>query len=458
MTGMSDVVVAGGGLAGLVAARHLAESGADVTVFERESRVGGRVRSRRLDGYTLDRGFQVLFSAYPAVRRELDLDALDLRYFTAGATIARPGDRSVLVDPRRAPTDALQTLFNGDITFGDKLRLFTLQRELAGRSPGEILNRGGTSTRAYLDRVGFSAKFVDNFAAPFYGGITLDRDLETDSLVFEYTFKMLSEGRIGVPAAGMGAIPDQLAKRAEMAGATIETEGTVSSVESSSSEAVLTVDGETVVADAAVVATDPPTARDLTDVGSIPTEARSCVTQYVARQSRTGLPTGKRLVLNTEESGPNQIAPLSAVAPEYSPSDATLYSATFLGEREESDEALFQSVRETMASWYPEANLADLELVATDRVPFAQFAQPPGFRAGLPAVDDPDGPVFLAGDYTRWASIQGALESGGVAADVAVEDLGRRRNGTRRCRSGTDPGFSSGGRRRRVRRPRGPRR
>jgi len=300
----------------------------------------------------------------------------------------------VLVDPRRAPTDALQTLFNGDITFGDKLRLFTLQRELAGRSPGEILNRGGTSTRAYLDRVGFSAKFVDNFAAPLYGGITLDRDLETDSLVFEYTFKMLSEGRIGVPAAGMGAIPDQLAKRAEMAGATIETEGTVSSVESSSSEAVLTVDGETVVADAAVVATDPPTARDLTDVGSIPTEARSCVTQYVARQSRTGLPTGKRLVLNTEESGPNQIAPLSAVAPEYSPSDATLYSATFLGEREESDEALFQSVRETMASWYPEANLADLELVATDRVPFAQFAQPPGFRAGLPAVDDPDGPVF----------------------------------------------------------------
>ena len=425
MTGMSDVVVAGGGLAGLVAARHLAESGADVTVFERESRVGGRVRSRRLDGYTLDRGFQVLFSAYPAVRRELDLDALDLRYFTAGATIARPGDRSVLVDPRRAPTDALQTLFNGDITFGDKLRLFTLQRELAGRSPGEILNRGGTSTRAYLDRVGFSAKFVDNFAAPFYGGITLDRDLETDSLVFEYTFKMLSEGHIGVPAAGMGAIPDQLAKRAEMAGATIETEGTVSSVESSSSEAVLTVDGETVVADAAVVATDPPTARDLTDVGSIPTEARSCVTQYVARQSRTGLPTGKRLVLNTEESGPNQIAPLSAVAPEYSPSDATLYSATFLGEREESDEALFQSVRETMASWYPEANLADLELVATDRVPFAQFAQPPGFRAGLPAVDDPDGPVFLAGDYTRWSSIQGALESGRVAADVAVEELGR---------------------------------
>jgi predicted NAD/FAD-dependent oxidoreductase len=76
-----------------------------------------------------------------------------------------------------------------------------------------------------------------------------------------------------------------------------------------------------------------------------------------------------------------------------------------------------------MASWYPEANLADMKLVGVDRVPFAQFAQPPGFRAGLPSVDDPDGPVYLAGDYTRWSSIQGALESGRVAANAAAEKL-----------------------------------
>lgn len=421
---MSDVVVAGGGLSGLVAARHLAESGADVTVFERESRVGGRVRSRRQDGYTLDRGFQVLFSAYPAVRRELDLDALDLRYFTPGATIARSGERSVLVDPRRAPTDALQTLFNREISLGDKLRLFTLRRELAGRSPEEILKRGGTSIRDYLERTGFSRSFIDRFAAPFYGGITLDRELGTDSLVFEYTFKMLSEGRIGVPADGMGAIPDRLAKRADIAGVTIETDAEVSSIDASSDEAVVTVDGETVVADAAVVATDPPTAQDLTGIGSIPTGARGCVTQYVARHSRTGLPTGRRLVLNAGSSGPNQVAPMSAVAPEYAPAGATLYSATFVGDRDASDDELFQSVRATMASWYPETNLADLELVATDRVPFAQFDQPPGFRAGLPSADDPDGPVFLAGDHTRWSSIQAALESGRVAATAAVEEPG----------------------------------
>ena len=56
-------VVVGGGLAGLVAARHLADRGAEVTLLERRETVGGRVNTEHADGYTLDRGFQVLFTA-----------------------------------------------------------------------------------------------------------------------------------------------------------------------------------------------------------------------------------------------------------------------------------------------------------------------------------------------------------------------------------------------------------
>jgi predicted NAD/FAD-dependent oxidoreductase len=109
---------------------------------------------------------------------------------------------------------------------------------------------------------------------------------------------------------------------------------------------------------------------------------------------------------------------MSAVAPEYAPEGRELYSATFLGEPDDSDEELAQSVRAAMGSWYPETSTDSLELLRTDRVPLAQFAQPPGFRAGLPEPDAPDGPVVLAGDYTRWSSIQGALESGKVAAEL----------------------------------------
>ncbi|MDS0281567.1 NAD(P)/FAD-dependent oxidoreductase [Haloarcula onubensis] len=418
---MTDAVVVGGGLAGLVAARHLAESGRDVTLLEASDGVGGRVRTAHEDGYTFDRGFQVLFSAYPAVERELDVEALSPRPFTPGATIARPNHRSVLSDPLRNPTAAPQTVFNRDIRTADKLRVFTLQRELAGRDPERLLDGGGESIAEYLAKRGFSKRFVERFAAPFYGGITLDRSLGTDSAIFEYTYKMLSEGEIFVPADGMGAMPAQLADRARAAGVTIETDRPVEGIDAATrGNGAVTVEtaSETLDAEACVVATDPATAADLTGVDTIPTETLGCVTQYFSLPTSKAPSMGKRIVLNAADDRPNTVAPLSAVAPEYAPDGMELYSATFLGEQEADDEALAADVYDALASWYPSAGFDALELLRTDRVPLSQFAQPPGFRESLPDPDAPEGPVALAGDYTRWSSIQGALESGRVAAEL----------------------------------------
>ncbi|QSG11142.1 Phytoene dehydrogenase or related enzyme [Halapricum desulfuricans] len=415
---MTDVAVAGGGLAGLVAARRLADDGHDVVLFEREETVGGRVRTTRTEGLTLDRGFQVLFTAYPAVKRELNLDALDLRSFTPGATIARSGHRSVLSDPLRNPRDGLETLFNREVRTADKLRTFRLQRELARTEPGELLdpNRPATTIREFLADRGFSKAYVERFAAPFYGGITLDRSLATDSRVFEYTFKMLSEGSIAIPAGGMGEISRQLARRAEAAGARIETGREITAVDG---DGTVELPGEAIEADTVVVATDPHTARELTGVDSIPTGAKGCVTQYYTLDSYAELDTGKKLLLNAADGRPNQIAPLSAVAPEYAPEGTQLLSATFLGEQDASDERLAEETREALAAWYPERDLGGVELRHTSRIEFAQFPQPPGFLSSLPDPDAPEGPVVLAGDYTRWCSIQGALESGRRAADRA---------------------------------------
>ena len=44
-------------------------AGHQVSVLEADDDVGGRVRSDEQGGFTLDRGFQVLFTAYPAARR-----------------------------------------------------------------------------------------------------------------------------------------------------------------------------------------------------------------------------------------------------------------------------------------------------------------------------------------------------------------------------------------------------
>ncbi|MGA9400775.1 NAD(P)/FAD-dependent oxidoreductase [Haladaptatus sp.] len=418
---MTTVIVAGAGLAGLVAARHLARLGVDVHVFEREDEVGGRVRTERKDGFVLDRGFQVLFTSYPAARRELDFDDLDLRYFAPGAVLARPGSRSTLSDPFRDPGTLFESMANREVRLGDKVRTLKLRRELTRKPNREIFAGEDESIEEYLRERGFSESFRDNFVGPFYGGISLDRSLSTSKKVFEFTFKMLSTGRIAVPADGMGAISEQLARKARAAGATIHLEEVVSAVESDGDEVRVEIDGETITGDVAVVATDPKAARELTGVDSIPTDAHSCITQYFVHDEP--LDTGDRILLNVGDDAPNEIVPVSTIAPEFSPEGRELLSATFLGLPEESDEELAETVVETLQRWYPDRDFAPLEHLHTDRIEFAQFAQPPGVFDTLPTTRTDEGSVYLAGDFTEASSLNAAMESGRKAALAVYDDL-----------------------------------
>ena len=420
---MTDIAVVGGGLAGLVAAARLAEAGREVTLFERDATVGGRVRTRRVDGYTMDQGFQVLFTAYPAVRAELDRDALDLRYFRPGATLVGPDGRSSFGDPLADPLGLPGTLLDRTIPLGDKLRLLRLRRDLRRKPVADVLAADDSSIAAYLAERGFSAAFRDRFAAPFFGGVTLDRSLSTSSVVFEYVFKMLGAGRIAVPADGMAALPAHLAARAERAGATFAFDETVEAVADDGADVRVRTDARTLRADAAVVATDPPTARSLTGVGAVPTEGVPNVTQYYRLPGGTSLDTGRRILLNAASEAPNVVVPLSEVAPEYAPDDAELVCATFLGEGslERDDAALAADTRDALDAWYPSRRI-EPEPIHTDRIPFAQFAQPPGVHDDLPDVRAPDGRIYLAGDYTAWSSIQGAMRSGREAARAVRSD------------------------------------
>mgnify|MGYP006277792731 FL=1 len=437
-----DATVVGGGLAGLVAATRLAEAGADVTLYERRPEVGGRVRTETVDGFTLDRGFQVLFSSYPAVERELGpdgLDALDLRTFAPGATICRPGSRSVLGDPLRDPRSALPSLLNDEVSLSDKLRTLALRYDLANRDEDDFFDGPDAPIREYLRDWGFADDYVTNFVEPFYGGITLDRSLSTSKHVFEYTFRAMGRGSIGVPAEGMAALPAALADRAREAGVEIHTGEDVEGVRiagqgripfrTGSADAdgatVELADGSTRETDAVVVATSPPEARRLTGVESVPTEGVPNVTGWYALPAGESFETGERILLNAASESPNAVVPMSEVAPEYAPDDRALLAATFLGEDalDRNAEALRDDVRDALDAWFPERDFSGLETLDVHRIRFAQFAQPPGIHAGLPDVDDPDGPVTLAGDYTEWSSIQGALESGRKAADAAADHL-----------------------------------
>ena len=211
------IVIVGAGLAGLVCAKELARRGVDdFVLLEAENEPGGRVRSRVTDeGFILDRGFQVLLDSYPAVRRHLDIVALEPRYFESGA-ILRDGDQTwTVADPRRHPADIFESAAGMMFTAGDKARFAALVLEVLATPDARLLAEPASdrdvSAAHFLWRRGFSADAIERFFRPFFGGVFLDNKLGTSAGLLRYYLKKFASGRALLPAGGMGAIPLQLA-------------------------------------------------------------------------------------------------------------------------------------------------------------------------------------------------------------------------------------------------------
>tara|TARA_B110000483_G_scaffold59623_2_gene74378 strand:+ start:391 stop:702 length:312 start_codon:yes stop_codon:yes gene_type:complete len=102
---MKSVVIVGAGLAGLTCARQLQASGILFSILEAGDAVGGRLRTDKVEGFLLDRGFQVMLSAYPACQRWLDTEALDLQVFEPGVVVRIQQEWQRVVDPRRGIGD-----------------------------------------------------------------------------------------------------------------------------------------------------------------------------------------------------------------------------------------------------------------------------------------------------------------------------------------------------------------
>ena len=136
------VIVVGAGLAGLTCARELQRRRVDVAVLEASDGVGGRVRTDVVDGFRLDRGFQVFFTAYPAAKRQLDMDRLDLRRFQPGAIIAVGTRREVLSDPLRDPGSAIRSALSPVVMPRDKVLTALLAARVIAPTMGwlKVLN------------------------------------------------------------------------------------------------------------------------------------------------------------------------------------------------------------------------------------------------------------------------------------------------------------------------------
>jgi phytoene dehydrogenase-like protein len=409
-----DVAIVGAGLAGLACARELVLRGHSPIIVDAADAVGGRVRTDAHEGFLLDRGFQVLLTAYPEAQRVLDYAALDLRAFIPGALVRTRGGLARVGDPLRRPQDAPATLRAPVGTLFDKLRVAALKLDVARGSVDDLLLRKETSTLQALRDRGFSERMIDGFLRPLFAGVLLDPDLGTSSRVFEFTFRMLGGGDTAVPAHGMQAIPEQLA--AGLPDGTIRLRSPVSGVAPSS---VTLIDGEVLSADAVVVATDEPAARALLPAALPPRRGWSVGCLYFAAAAP---PVDEPiLVLDGDGTGPvNNLCVPSAVSPHYAPAGQALVSASVLQPALTLDDgALEAAVRAQLTGWFG-PQVARWRHLRTDRI---AHAQPPQTTLDPPHRSSRTGAgIYLAGDHRDTASIDGALLSGRRAAEAVIAD------------------------------------
>ena len=428
MTDRHDpTLIVGGGIAGLMCARTLTGAGVPVRLYERESDIGGRVRTTVRNGFRLDHGFQVLFSAYPTLSAALDLKALQLCEFRPAARIALAGSEPALIGDALADLSLLvPTLLAPQLTALDKLRMLRLRYLATSLSFDDCFAaRFDTiTTKTFLQRRGFSDRAIMNFFAPFYGGILLDRSLDSSASVLLYTFKMLAEGGTVVPAMGMGAIPAQLA--ASLPHGTVHTGQGVSRLlrDDTGVYGVVLDSGETITASRVVLACDPSTNAALAMSADLridaPGASLGCTTVYL--RSRTPLLDGTALWLNGScNATVSHAITISNVAPTYAPSDESLTAATVLGASAVmADAELVPRVRADLTAMGGNDACATAELLAIWRVPYAQYAQRPGSTGRRMTAETADRGVFVASEAWHTSSLEGAARGGIAAADAVI--------------------------------------
>ncbi len=411
-----SVIIIGGGLAGLTAARQIHEKGIDFLLLEATDRIGGRVKTDVIDGFRLDHGFQVLLTAYPEAQRWLDYSQLDLKAFLPGALLLYPnGKQDLLGDPLRNIGSLFPTLFSRAGNFKDKLLTLKLKNRLAKLSIEEIFQQPEIPTRKVLTQAyGFSNKMIEQFFAPFFSGIFLEKELTTSRRMFDFVFKMFSAADTAVPNLGMEEIPKLLAQ--PLPSASIHTNAKVTAIDGQN---VQLSDGTKFTAPHLIVATE--ATGIVQSLAPVQTKHQSTThLHFVAKAA----PIKKPLIaLNTTKQRlVNNICEINTVAPGYANKDQFLISLSVVGHTDLTGRDLEKAVRNELQKWFGKVTQT-WEHLHTRTVKYALPNQTKVMHTIPAAQFQLRKGLYCAGDFQLNGSINAAMKVGREVGEWVSEQV-----------------------------------
>jgi protoporphyrinogen oxidase len=413
MSKQVEVAIIGAGLAGLACAIELQKNNIDFQIFEASDGVGGRVRSDVIDGFILDRGFQLYNPSYSEGKRLLNYEALDLKPFIPGVAIRDNKRLRIVVDPFRAKGFKLNLL--KDIP-GNPLSYLGLLRYFLSylvTSDAQIATTKDISASDSLIKSGVRGNLLEKLLRPFLKGVFLESELKTSRKFLDVVLKTFLRGIPSVPAQGMQVISDQLASKLPMEKISLNMK--IIKIEGNK----LQTENEEIIAKKIVVATDPTTAISWLNLEE---KIMHTVTTWYfkADQSVAELVKGKPILfVDASNNGPlaNAVV-LTNAASSYAPSGQVLVSASAISPHQNAD---LESVKKHLSVIFG-LDTNSWQLIKQYQIKEALASMYPPFS--LINSNQISEDLFVAGDHRATSSIQGALLSGTNAATLVKVSLG----------------------------------
>jgi len=409
-----NITIIGAGIAGLTAAVYLHQKGFKIQILEASDRAGGRIKTDVIDGFRLDKGFQVLLTEYPETKALLDYKKLNLKRFLPGATVLYDGGQFEIADPFRRPTALFSTLFAPVGSLKDKINTFFLKRKLVKISIPNLFEQAEVETIAQLKNYGFSQKMIARFYKPFFSGIFLENDLKTSSTMFDFVMKMFSEGDAAIPELGMEEIPKQLV--AMLPEHSIQYNVKVTAIENNQ---IICENGSTLEAEKIIIATD----------------AIGLASAYISKEKQNFhqvtnvyfeaeiAPTKKAVVVlnaSNDKKWVNNLTVMSNVSNQYVPTGKVLISISYNGIPTIDDATLAENMKTELKKWYGN-QVEDWKLLKTYRI---NYALPNQEKVSNEIPDSEmkiNGNLFICGDHLLNGSINAAMKSGRMVAEMLDE-------------------------------------